>query len=133
MSACAAVAAVLAPWVITTIAGDVYAPSAPLFQLQLLALPGLTIASVMAPQWIVRGWFVGTSLVTAGAGVANLAVSLVLVPRLGARGAAWAIITTYAILAAVNLGVAYRCERAWARRSPLPGDTVPAGPGGSAW
>ncbi len=106
----------VAPWLVHRVAGPAYATSVPLLQWQVLALPGLTITSVMAPQWIVRGWFVQASALTAAAGIFNLILSVALVPTMGARGAVWATLSTYVVFGAVNLGVALMCERSWMQR-----------------
>lgn len=111
MTVAAILSAAIAPWMVTTLAGEAFAPSATVFRVMLLAMTGVTIASVMAPQWIGRGLFVQASALTVVLGFANFAATIWLVGRMGMLGAAWALVGTYVLFAAANLAMAIHCQR----------------------
>jgi O-antigen/teichoic acid export membrane protein len=58
------VAAWLAPLIVSLIAGPAFAPSVRYFRLMLIAVPGLSLSALMAPQWICRGFFWTSSILT---------------------------------------------------------------------
>jgi O-antigen/teichoic acid export membrane protein len=90
-------AAGLAPWIIPLLAGHAFAPAVPLFRVLLLTVPGMTLALLMAPQWIGRGLFTLTSALTLVVGALSVLASWILIPALGLAGALWASVLTYAV------------------------------------
>ncbi len=81
------VAALLAPYAIPLIAGPQFTSAVRLFRLLLPTLLGMTLAFVMAPQWIGRGRFLLTSSLTVAVGLLSVFAHLLLVPRFGLNGA----------------------------------------------
>lgn len=108
-------AAAASPLVVPAVAGPGFEDAAGLLALLLLSVPGLTWSAVMAPQWVTRGLFLQVSAITVGLGLVHLAGTLVLVPRHGAHGAAWATIGTSVAVLAVNAWMVTHCEREWRR------------------
>jgi O-antigen/teichoic acid export membrane protein len=110
--------AVCAHWIVLLLAGSSFLPAVPLFRLQLLTALGMTVAAVMAPQWIGRGFFRLASAITLLVGTLNISLSLWLVPSLGMWGAAWANVATYLFAILGNGSFALWCElRARKRRA----------------
>lgn len=92
MAGFGAVGAMLAPWLLPLVLGDEFRPAVPIFQLLALAVVGQTCGMVMAPQWIGRGLFWQASLAAIAVGLLHVGVGVVLIPRYGMYGAAWAIV-----------------------------------------
>lgn len=111
MAALSAVAAVVAPVVITLLAGEAFAPAGALFQWMLPGLLGLTISQLMAPQWIGRGFFWQAATLSLIIGMLNLSANFLLIPRLGAWGAVYAFVGTYMFSVFVNGLFALWCQR----------------------
>jgi O-antigen/teichoic acid export membrane protein len=100
----------LAPTIVPLVLGPKFAGAAHLFQISALALPGMALAGVMAPQWLGRGLFVHMAALTCGLGILSVGLNVWWVPRFGAAGAAWTLVVTYSIAAACQaLMIAY-CE-----------------------
>lgn len=95
--------ALLAPLVIPLLLGAKFVPSVKIFQILLLAAPGITLAKSMTPQWVGRGLFGFMSWVTVGLGALNLGANLILVPRFGAIGAAWSLVAVYVPIGLLQL------------------------------
>lgn len=93
--ALSAVAYALAPEIVKLVAGREFARSTDVFRQLLPVLFAMSFAQLMAPQWIGRGIFLPTSILTLGAGLANIALNLVLIPSYGLTGAIWAMNVTY--------------------------------------
>lgn len=93
-----AVSYVVGPSVIVVLAGESFLPSGKLFQILLPALLGMSLAQLMAPQWISRGIFVPTSLITFATAAVHLVTTVWFVKTYGAEGAAWATALTLSIL-----------------------------------
>lgn len=110
MIALSAVAALLAPWGITLLAGEAFRPAVEPFQWMLLGLIGMTFSIVMAPQWIGRGYFWRAAGLTFLIGVINLAANLWLIPLHGMQGAVYAFLGTYAFSIFGNGTMAWHCE-----------------------
>ncbi len=106
-----AVSYAIGPTVILALAGDSFRPSGKLFQILLPALLGLSLAQLMAPQWISRGIFVPTSLITFITAIVHLAATVLLVKAWGVEGAAWATALTLSVLPLLVQGVfVWWCE-----------------------
>jgi O-antigen/teichoic acid export membrane protein len=105
------VAYAAAPVGVRLVAGSDFLPAVPLFRLMLPALLGMMLSSVMASQWIGRGMFTRAAGITLATGIVNVALTLMLVPRLGATGAALAALMVYALVILVNAQMAWWVER----------------------
>jgi O-antigen/teichoic acid export membrane protein len=90
MLALAAIAYLLAPWIVHLIAGPQFDQSVHLFRLLMPSLAGLTLSQLLAPQWISRGLFGINALLTVGAAVLMLIGTLYGVEHSGVAGAAQA-------------------------------------------
>lgn len=105
------VAIVLAPIVVPLLLSDNYLPTIRPLQVLLLSLPGMVIASSMAPQWIGRGLFLHASAVTFVIGLCSVGAAALLVPRYGAVGAAWGTVAAYGLAVLINAGMAIHVNR----------------------
>lgn len=84
-----------APEIVTVLAGQEFTPSIKAFRLLLPVLFGMSLAVLMAPQWIGRGIFLPTSILTLCTGVANISLNFILIPSYGMMGAIWAMNISY--------------------------------------
>lgn len=110
MMALSAIAALLAPWGITLLAGEAFRPAVEPFQWMLLGLIGMTFSTVMAPQWIGRGYFWQAAGLTFLVGAINLVANFWLIPLHGMRGAVYAFLGTYAFSIFSNGAMAWHCQ-----------------------
>lgn len=110
MAALSVVAALVGPWGIVLLAGEPFRPSAVLFQWLLPGLVGMTFSTLMAPQWIARGYLWQAAALSALVGIANLGANFLLIPEYGAWGAIYAFLATYAFSAVANGVMALWCE-----------------------
>jgi len=110
MIALSAIAAVLAPWSITLLAGEAFKPAVEPFQWMLLGLIGMTFSTVMAPQWIGRGYFWQAAGLTFLVGGINLAANFWLIPLYGMQGAVYAFLGTYLFSMFGNGAMAWHCQ-----------------------
>lgn len=104
------IAAVLAPWGITLLAGEKFRPAVEPFQWMLLGLIGMTFSTVMAPQWIGRGYFWQAAGLTFLVGAINLAANFWLIPQYGMTGAIYAFLGTYLFSVIGNSAMAWHCQ-----------------------
>lgn len=104
------VAALLAPWGITLLAGESFRPAVEPFQWMLLGLIGMTFSTVMAPQWIGRGYFWQAAGLTFLVGVINLTANFWLIPQYGIEGAVYAFLGTYSFTIISNGAMAWHCQ-----------------------
>lgn len=112
MTAGAAVLAGVAPLLIGVVAGPDFGPSTDLFRIYMCAVPAAVLNGAMAVQWIGRGLFLQVSAITIAAGLLNFCGNLLLIPRYGAAGAAWAtVVGVYCIPFTANVTMWVRCER----------------------
>ena len=110
MVALSAIAAVLAPWGITLLAGEKFRPAVEPFQWMLPGLIGMTFSAVMAPQWIGRGYFWQAAGLTFLVGGINLACNFWLIPLYGMQGAVYAFLGTYMFSVIGNGLMVWHCE-----------------------
>lgn len=96
MSAIALGVWLLAPWIISLLATDDFAGSVGILRILLLALPLASFSTLMAVQWIARGFFWRASIITLAMGALSFGLNLVLIPRFGATGAAWSMVLGFA-------------------------------------
>jgi O-antigen/teichoic acid export membrane protein len=116
-----AIAALLAPWIIVLLAGERFRPAVVLFQWMLLGLVGMTFSTIMAPQWIGRGYFWQAAVTTLVVGAINLVANFMLIPSHGMRGAVIAFIGTYAFAVIGNGAMALWCESRTRRQAAMVG------------
>jgi O-antigen/teichoic acid export membrane protein len=105
------IAAWLAEDIVLLIAGAEFAPTVDVFRWQLLSVLGMSLAAIMAPQWIGRGLFRTASALTLLFGTINISLSLWLVPEHGMFGAAWASALTFVVAIFTNGTFAWWCNR----------------------
>lgn len=107
-----AVAYMVAPFVIVTLAGPAFEPSVKIFRWMLLATFGMSLAQLMVPQWIGRGMFLLNSILTISSAIAIIGLNSVLIPMYGAMGAIWGMLICYfGIIVVVQIYFAFWCER----------------------
>jgi O-antigen/teichoic acid export membrane protein len=87
----------LAPLVVPFLFGDAFRSAVPVFQILVLGIVGQTFSSVMASQWIGRGLFWQSSLMTVALGLMNVAACIVLVHAYGMKGAAYSLLGVYGV------------------------------------
>lgn len=110
MIALSVIAAILAPWGITLLAGEKFRPAVEPFQWMLLGVIGMTFSTVMAPQWIGRGYFWQAAGLTFLVGAINLAANFWLIPIYGMTGAIYAFLGTYLFSVVGNGAMAWHCQ-----------------------
>jgi O-antigen/teichoic acid export membrane protein len=104
--------AALAPLIIPIIATEAFAPSAEVLQVLCIGVVAATLNTLMGLQWILRGLFLQSAVLTLVTGLINCLLNLFLIPRFGAVGAAWATVAgVYFIPFTANLLMAIRVER----------------------
>ncbi len=106
-----AIASITAPWVIPILVGNSFEPSIQLFQWMLLGLVGMTFSSMMAPQWIGRGYFILAAGITFSVGIVNLVASFYLIPTYGAMGAVYTHLFTYSLSIVGNGMMFLHCQK----------------------
>lgn len=112
----AVMAYLIGPSVIVILAGENFRPSGNLFQILLPALLGISLAQLMAPQWISRGIFVPTSLITIATAALHVVFTVVLVRSNAAIGAAWATALTLGLTPLIVQGYfSWWCEKEYRR------------------
>jgi O-antigen/teichoic acid export membrane protein len=98
------------------LAGEKFIPSVDLFRLLLPVLLGMSLAQLMTNQWIGRGLFVSTTILTLGTALLNIFLNYFLIPRFGVHGAVWSMLAVYAGLAVmVQLAFSFWCEKEWGK------------------
>jgi O-antigen/teichoic acid export membrane protein len=105
------VAGVSAPLWVVALAGEPFRPVIEIFQWMLVGTIGMAFSTLMAAQWIGRGYFLQASLVTLIGGVFSLAANLLLVPEGGAMGAVHAYLIAAAYSVIVNGAFAIHCSK----------------------
>src|SRR6266542_2259458 len=105
------VAYVAAPIVVPLLAGRAFEPAVPIFRVVALSIFGMGLSTVMAPQWIARGYFLRIALMALFAAAVGVAGNYVFIPRHGMAAAAWVMVTSYTILFAINAAFAFWIDR----------------------
>ncbi len=99
---------------IVLLAGEKFIQSVDLFRLLLPVLLGMSLAQLMTNQWIGRGFFLSTTILTLGTALLNILLNYFLIPRFGVNGAVWSMLVAYAGLAVmVQLAFSFWCEKQW--------------------
>ena len=88
MSVVGAVLWLLAPTIVPLIGSHRFDQSVPVFRVLLLGLPCTCLSTLMAIQWITRGYFIQAGLITCASGLLNCMLNLYLIPAYGVIGAA---------------------------------------------
>lgn len=101
---------ILAPWIVTLVAGTKFISSVTVFRWLLLAVIGMTFSTIMAPQWIGRGFFLQAAFITIVVGSLSTIANFLLVPRYGMLGATWSAIGAYGLSVMLNMGMVAFCN-----------------------
>ena len=115
-------AAVLAPWAIVLVAGEPFRPAIEPFQLMLLGVVGMSFSTLMSPQWIGRGYFWQTAVLTLLVGIVNFMAGLWLIPLHGINGAICAFLGTWMFAIVGNGSMFVHCEMKAKRKEALRSD-----------
>lgn len=100
-----------APLAVALLAGAAFEPSVSVFRWLLPVLLGMSLAQLMAPQWIARGIFIPTSILTICAAIANAGLNYLWIPAHGMIGAVWATLVSYfGLVVIVQLSFAVWCD-----------------------
>lgn len=90
-------AALVAPWFIPWFFGEVYRPTTRIFQMLCVTFPLVTVSSVLGLQWMVpNGLDRAFNTIILMGGAFSLSLLVLLVPRQGELGMAWAVILSEA-------------------------------------
>jgi O-antigen/teichoic acid export membrane protein len=108
-----AVSYMMAPYAIMVIAGEGFSPSIELFRIMLPSAFGMSLSYFMGSQWLGRGLFGQTALLTALLGGTNLILNMIFVPTFGVSAAAWSMTIVYSMMILTNLGMAAYVELRW--------------------
>jgi O-antigen/teichoic acid export membrane protein len=103
---------IIAPLLVPLVGSHRFDESVGVFRWLLIGVPCACFNTLMAIQWIMRGYFYRVSLITFGTGIFNCAANLVLIPTKGADGAAIAaVIGMCALPFLANLWLALETQR----------------------
>jgi O-antigen/teichoic acid export membrane protein len=101
-----------APWALPLLLGNQYSPAVSIFRWLVPTALGLSLAQLMAPQWISRGRFIWTASVTVAAAFLSIVANAILIPRFHLMGAVWVSLITYLGLTAItHLMFACWCDK----------------------
>ncbi len=101
---------VLAPLVVPLLAGRGFVPAVPLVRIVALSVFGSSLGTVMAPQWVARGYFVPVAALSLGAGAAGVAGNFLFIPKYGMVACAWMMVASYSLHMLGNLAFAWWIE-----------------------
>jgi PST family polysaccharide transporter len=105
---------VVAPVIVRLFFGSGYEAAIPVLRILSGLIPAGTISNLLGVQWLLpNGMDRLLSTIVAGGGVLNIALAIVLAPRMGAVGMAIAVLTTEVTMPLTMFVVL------WRRRSPL--------------
>jgi len=114
----AAVGYAAAPFVVPLLAGHAFEPAVGIFRIVALSIFGMSLAAVMAPQWIARGYFLRIAIIYLFAALVGVAGNYLLIPRYGMAAAAWVMVASYSIQLISNAVFAGWIEHRRARLEP---------------
>ena len=116
MAVLSGIAYCISPDIITLLAGSSFEPSIKIFRMLLPALLGMTLALLLANQWIGRGVFITTTLITVATATVNIAINFYAIPKYGMMGAVWSMLIPFAIFSVViQLYFGCYCEKRYRR------------------
>lgn len=102
----------LAEPIVVVLAGQAFAPAAPLVRWLAVAVPAMTFSALMAPQWIGRGLFAAASAITTAGGLFSVSLATWLVSRAQAPyGAAISFALSYCLMSLAAVWMVWHCER----------------------
>lgn len=102
----------VAPVVVLLAVGTDFMPAVKIFRSLLPVALGMSLAQLMTSQWIGRGAFLPTTIVTSCVAAANIAANAVLIPKFGMMGAVWAsLVCNFGITVLVQAYYAWLCEK----------------------
>jgi len=107
----AAVSYLAAPWIVPLLAGRGFEPAVPILRILTLSVFGMSVATVMAPQWVARGYFLHIAALAVVAGAISLIGNFLFIPRYGMYACAWAMVASYAVYLAGNVAFGWWIER----------------------
>jgi O-antigen/teichoic acid export membrane protein len=87
----------LAPVLVPLVFGTDFESAVPVFQILVLGVVGQTFSLVMAPQWVGRGLFWQSSMLTVALGLCNVVACSLLVHAYGMKGAAYSLLGIYTV------------------------------------
>jgi O-antigen/teichoic acid export membrane protein len=106
----ATVTTLVAPWLVVALLGHDYAPAVPVLQVAIWAT-WIVFVSVASDPWYINHDLRHLYLAkTSAAAALNIVLNLVLIPRWGTTGAAWATVLAYSA-SAVAMGAAWPATR----------------------
>ncbi|UCG17831.1 MAG: oligosaccharide flippase family protein [Phycisphaerales bacterium] len=91
----------LAPELVVLLGGAEFEPSVVVFRQLIPVLFGMSFALLMGPQWIGRGVFLLTSIVTVVTGIVNVCLNLFLIPAHGMMGAVWSMNLSFFLIVVI--------------------------------
>jgi len=103
----------LSPWIVVFIAGEKFLASVEVLRPLLISTIGVSMSYGMANQWLGRGLFLQTALLTLMSGIVNAGLNAWFVPRYGMIAAAWSLAFVYSVGFLTNLFMAVYVERKW--------------------
>ncbi len=116
-TAAAAGAYLTAPFIVPLLAGQGFAPTVPLFQILSLSVFGMSLATVMTPQWVGRGYLLRASVLSLTIAAIGLTGNLLFVPRYGMLACAWVMVVSYSLHLVSNAAFVWWIERRAQRRA----------------
>ena len=106
--------------------GAAFHRSTGIFRIVLLSTFGGASSSLLASQWVGRGYFTLVACIALVTAIANIAANLVVISRYGMYGSAWVLLGTSVVALACNIAMVCHCER---RRRAVGIETTTALPG----
>lgn len=103
----------LSPWLVVLVAGEKFLPSVDVLRPLLVSVFGVSMSYGMANQWLGRGLFLQTALLTLFSGIMNICLSALFIPLYGMIAAAWSLAFVYSLGLLTNLSMAIYVETRW--------------------
>jgi O-antigen/teichoic acid export membrane protein len=103
----------ISPWLVVLIAGDRFLLSVEVLRPLLISVVGVSMSYGMANQWLGRGLFLQTALLTLMSGIVNVCLNAWFIPRFGMIAAAWSLAFVYSVGLLTNLSMAVYVECKW--------------------
>lgn len=107
------------PWIVVFVAGEKFLPSVDVFRLLLVSVLGVSLSHGMANQWLGRGFFLQTALLTLSFGGVNITLNALFIPRYGMIAAAWSTAFVYSVGILTNLAMAFYVQGRWRTQRAL--------------
>lgn len=121
LSAVAAAACwVAAPLLVEAVGGPEFLPAVPVLRVLLLAVPGMTFATVMASQWVGRGFFARVATLGLLVSTTGVVAAWLGIRAYGVVGAAAGFVLTYAVGVLANGAMALWVQHASRGAAPVP-------------